>query len=321
MFEYKKFKSDIFNTNSQNFEDRALTIFAFQYEENPIYHTYCKFLGKNPKNVQSLDEIPFLPISFFKSQKVQTGNRQVEKVFKSSGTTSMTRSEHHVTDVSFYHQVATQIFEAQYGSLRDYFILALLPSYQEQGDSSLISMVDHFIAQSRSGGYFLQNTDELIRELESDQKKILIGVSYALLDLAENHQIQPKNVILMETGGMKGRRKEMIRRELHQAIKAGIEVSEIHSEYGMTELTSQAYGRNGLFQPPPWMKIMIRDTNDPFSYLNSQKTGGINIIDLANVDSCAFLETMDLGQITENGQFEVLGRFDNSDIRGCNLLV
>lgn len=324
MINPENFKSQIFSLQSNQFNDYCLGVFAYQYQHNPVYQDYCKQLGKNPTNVYSIESIPFLPIEFFKTQKVVTETWEAEKIFKSSGTTLQTRSQHFVKDVNFYHQVCQHIFEGFYGSLGDYEILALLPSYQQQGDSSLISMVDFFMSKAApESSYFLYNHNELIQHIQepTTYRRLIIGVSYALLDLLEKHQTQDQNLIIMETGGMKGRRREMIRPELHQIFKKGFGVNQIHSEYGMSELTSQGYSVNGIFRLPSWSRILIRDTNDPFSYLGENKTGGINIIDLANIHSCAFLETKDLGKLHKNGTFEVLGRFDNSDIRGCNLLI
>lgn len=324
MINPENFKSEIFFIQSNQFETQCLLVFNYQYEQNTIYQQYCEHIGKHPGNVNRITDIPFLPIEFFKSRKVVTGSWVEEKIFKSSGTTQQTRSLHFVKDLEFYHNIARHTFEQFYGKLADYEILALLPSYQEQGDSSLISMVDHFMSLSRpESQYFLGNHTELINQLsvDSSAKKLVMGVSFALLDLLDNSTSIPGKPIVMETGGMKGRRREMIREELHDQLKSGFEVPNIHSEYGMTELTSQAYSVDGIFQLPEWCKILIRDINDPLSYLDNEKTGGINIIDLGNIHSCAFIETKDLGKTHKNGTFEVLGRFDNSDIRGCNLLV
>lgn len=312
----ENFQRQLFSINEDSFEDSSLAVFDFQYRTCEPYHQYCKSLGKNPTNVRSTHEIPFLPIDFFKQFEIKSGDWKTEKVYKSSGTTSTQRSTHHIADVSFYHTVCKKIFEQFFDALHEFQLLALLPSYQEQGDSSLISMVDSFITQTSEGsGYYLQKN--INNMLTSDAKKILIGVSYALLDLPRSSSC---NTTIIETGGMKGRRKEMIREELHEQIQKNLNPISIWSEYGMTELQSQAYGRNGEFQFPTWAKTLIREVNDPFTYLDGSKTGGINIIDLANVQSCAFIETKDLGRV-KNGFFEVLGRFDNSDIRGCNLLV
>lgn len=323
MFDPENFKSEIFFTANENFTKKALALFEYQWENNEIYQSFCVNIGKNPKNVTSLSEIPFLPIELFKTQQVKTGSWDSEKIFLSSGTTGMERSKHHVRSVRFYHSVAQNVFESAYGNLGDFTILALLPSYLEQGQSSLISMVDHFIQNSKTGSGFVLDNDDLIDRLDTASgKKLIIGVSYALLDLAES-PLRPdlSDAIIMETGGMKGRRKEMIREELHTQLKKAFKVPSIHSEYGMTELFSQAYGENGLFLFPQWCKCLLRDINDPLSYVECGKTGGINVIDLANIDTCAFIETKDLGKMRENNFFEVLGRLDNADIRGCNLLI
>ena len=312
------FKKNLFYINEETFEDSSLELFDFQYHENPIYQLYCKSLGRNPKNVKSIYDIPFLPIEFFKTHVVKSGNLPVSKVFKSSGTTGSSRSHHHITDIEFYHSLCKTIIEERLGALKDYILIALLPSYLEQGDSSLISMVDSFFTYTQPGsGYFLgEEMDEI---LKSREKKILIGVSYALSDLVIKEPA--KNTIIIETGGMKGRRKEITREELHLLLHQNLSVKDIWSEYGMTELHSQAYGLSGQFGFPKWAKALVREINDPFTYEQPCKTGGINIIDLANVDSCAFIETKDLGRLGESKHFEVLGRFDNSEIRGCNLMV
>ena len=323
MFDYENFKSKIFSIQPENFQINALEVFAYQYFHNPTYQIYCQHLGKSPDNVHSLQDIPFLPIEFFKTHQVMTGQWEPEKVFMSSGTTGMQRSEHHVRDLSFYHQIAQVIFESHYGPLPSIEIMALLPSYLEQGDSSLISMVDHFMRHSHpSSAYYLGDHSSLLQAINSsDRKKLLIGVSYALLDVTDKTGLSADNLIIMETGGMKGRRKEMIRTELHEVLMKNFSASHIHSEYGMTELTSQAYAVEGQFAFPPWARALIRDINDPFTFLPAGRTGGLNIVDLANINSCSFLETKDLGLESKTGHFEVLGRFDNSDLRGCNLLV
>ncbi len=317
----ESFKESIFTINAENFEPFCLDVFNYQYMECSVYHSYSNLLGKNPTNVSSIEEIPFLPIEFFKNHSVKSGHWKEEKIFQSSGTTNTGRSRHFVKDLNFYWHLSKKIFESWFGPIENIQIMALLPSYLEMGDSSLISMVDHFLTESDpKSGYSLDSFEELILKLdEKDTKKVLFGVSYALLDLSEKFQKPLKNVQIIETGGMKGRRKEITRKELHQNLRISFEIDEIHSEYGMTELMSQAYGKNGQFQFPNWSKVLIRDINDPFSYVEDGKTGGINIIDLANIDSCSFIETKDLGRKHFRG-FEVLGRFDNSDVRGCNLM-
>ena len=321
--------NDIFTIASKKeFEKIALKVFRFQFDNNLVYHKFCTLLNKNKENVKSLIEIPFLPIQFFKSHKVLSSSETIQATFTSSGTTGMTTSKHLVTDISLYEKSYRNGFSEFYGNIEGYCILALLPSYLEREGSSLIHMVDDLIESSNhpDSGFYLNNYTELISKLveldDSGQNVILIGVTYALLDLIEIHQFQLKNTIIMETGGMKGKRKEMIREELHKILCEGFGVPVIHSEYGMTELLSQAYSLgNGVFECPNWMQILIRDTEDALSYVKEGKTGGINVIDLANINSCSFIATQDLGKKNPNYSFEVLGRFDNSDIRGCNLMV
>lgn len=317
----ESFKETIFKINEKSFESYSLEVFKYQYANCPLYQDYCNLLGKNPNSVGRLHQIPFLPIEFFKTHIVKSGDWNEEKVFRSSGTTKTGRSEHYVKDPEFYHCVSQKIFENYFGELNSMQISALLPSYEEMGDSSLIDMVDYFISISGSNSGYLSGVEsELFSTLPSGRsQKLLIGVSYALLDYAEKHPTSLEMVRIIETGGMKGRRREITRAELHQRLKKAFHVDQIFSEYGMTELLSQAYSQNGLFQFPKWAKVLIRDINDPFSYLGDEKTGGINVIDLANIDSCSFIETKDLGKST-NDSFEVLGRFDNSDVRGCNLM-
>ncbi len=322
MIDPKRFKSDLISINEETFEKFAIEIFNFQWNQNQIYREYCNLLNIGPKDVNSLETIPFLPISFFKTQEIKTGTWQTEKIFKSSGTTG-DRSHHHVKDESLYHFNAEAIFNTLLDKLNKYKILALLPSYIQQGDSSLISMVDYFISKtSTSGGFYLDNYKDLKDKLDTDEPKILFGVSYALLDFIEKAGpfSNLQNLMVIETGGMKGRREEITRQELHHLIKKGFGITSVYSEYGMTELFSQAYGKNGFFSFPKWAKVMIRDINDPFNYVEKGQTGSINIIDLANIHTISFVETEDLGRIVQNSQFEVMGRMDNSDIRGCNLL-
>jgi hypothetical protein len=321
--------NDIFTISSKKeFEKIALKVFRIQFDNNLVYQEFCKLLKKNKENVKSLIEIPFLPIQFFKSHDVLSSSKPIQTTFTSSGTTGMTTSKHLVTDVSLYEESYRNAFSEFYGNIEDYCVLALLPSYLVREGSSLIHMVDDLIQSSnhKDSGFYLNNYEELIAKLleleSSGQNVILIGVTYALLDLIEIHQFQLKNTIIMETGGMKGKRKEMIREELHEILCKGFGVPVIHSEYGMTELLSQAYSLgNGIFECPNWMQILIRETEDALSYVKEGKTGGINVIDLANINSCSFIATQDLGKKYRNHSFEVLGRFDNSDIRGCNLMV
>ena len=311
-----------------DFEKKALEIFKFQFENNLVYRSFCDLLCKHPSEIKDLKDIPFLPIDFFKSHEIKISSKKTSKIFTSSGTTGSNLSKHYVTDLDLYEKSFINCFKVFYGDINDYTILGLLPSYLERNNSSLVYMVNKMIEQSKfpESRFYLDEIDELketILNLEKEKRKtILIGVSYALLDLIEYHKFNLKHTIVMETGGMKGKRKELIKSELHKLLKNGFGVNNIHSEYGMTELLSQAYSKkNGLFSTPPWMKILIRDTEDPQSILPLAKTGGINIIDLANINSCPFIATMDLGKLHEDGQFEVLGRFDQSDIRGCNLMV
>lgn len=320
---------DIFSIqNNKEFIKTALKVFRFQYENNLVYRRFCDFLNMDINQVKTLEQIPFLPIQFFKSERVLSNENPIEITFTSSGTTGSQTSSHFVTDVSMYEQSYLQGFSQFYGNIENYVVLALLPSYLEREGSSLIYMVEDLIRKSNhsESGFYLHNYEELTKKLieldHSGQNVILIGVTYALLDLVEKQPFNLKNTIIMETGGMKGKRKEMIREELHTILQKGFGVNAIHSEYGMTELLSQAYSLgNGIFDCPPFMKILIRDTEDALTFVENQKTGGINVIDLANINSCSFIATQDLGKKYDNGSFEVLGRFDNSDIRGCNLMV
>lgn len=313
---------------AHEFNDAALWIFNYQAENNKVYKEYLFHLGVNVSTIKRVEDIPFLPIDFFKSHKVITGEQKPLKTFYSSGTTGSDRSKHLITDISVYETSFTKSFEKHYGQIEDHCILALLPTYLDNESSSLVYMVDHLIKKSNhpDSGFYLDNMDDLagkLKKLSSENKHVLLlGVSYALIDLAEQFPMDLSNVIIMETGGMKGKRKELTKKELHAYLSSRFQVKSIHSEYGMTELLSQAYSKeNGQFTTPPWMKILIRDTYDPFNYLEEGKSGGINVIDLANINSCSFIETKDLGKIHTNGKFEILGRFDFSDIRGCNLLV
>lgn len=320
---------DIFTISSQKqFEKIALKVFRFQYENNLVYQEFCDFLNTDVQKVKSLEQIPFLPIQFFKSHNVVSSTDAIQDVFTSSGTSGMITSKHLVTDTSLYEQSYRTAFSQFYGNIEDYVVLALLPSYLERSGSSLIYMVKDLIERSNNehSGFYLNNYDELIAKLvaldNAGENVILIGVTYALLDLVEKQKFQLKNTLIMETGGMKGKRKEMIREELHEILCYGFGVQNIHSEYGMTELLSQAYSLgNGIFECPSWMQILIRDTEDALKYVENGKTGGINVIDLANINSCSFIATQDLGKKYPNNSFEVLGRYDNSDIRGCNLMV
>ena len=321
--------TDIFTISTKKqFEKIALQVFRFQYENNLIYKEFVDYLKIEVSKIKMVKQIPFLPIQFFKTAKVVSNNNPIQKTFTSSGTTGLQTSTHFVTDIELYKESYRKSFSQFYGTIEDYVILALLPSYLEREGSSLIYMVEDLIKKTNhpESGFYLHNHEELITKLirldAEGQNVILIGVTYALLDLIESRKFQLKNTLIMETGGMKGKRKEMIREEVHEKLCQGFGVTAIHSEYGMTELLSQAYSLgNGLFECPAWMQVMIRDTEDALSYVDDGKTGGINVIDLANINSCSFIATQDLGKKNPNNSFEVLGRFDNSDIRGCNLMV
>jgi len=319
----------IFNIKTkQNFIDTTFDIFNYQYNNNDIYKQYVQLIGCNPKNITHVSDIPFLPIEFFKQKKIISGQNHEKAIFLSSGTTGMVQSKHYVTDLDIYIESFIKSFNIFYGKPENFIILALLPNYLEREGSSLVYMVNELINRSNSShsGFYLHNYNELLNKIKglkgSKKKLLLMGVSYALLDLPVVDPSVFENIIIMETGGMKGKRKEMTKKELHKALQEKFKVLNIHSEYGMTELLSQAYSQGkGVFETPPWMKVLIRDTYDPFDTLHSGRSGGINVIDLANINSCSFIETKDIGKLYENNQFEVLGRFDNSDIRGCNLLI
>jgi phenylacetate-coenzyme A ligase PaaK-like adenylate-forming protein len=321
------FKKKLFSLTQNNFEQTALAAFYFQAENNPIYAEYLSYLNVDPHKVQQLRHIPFMPIEFFKTRYISSLSAEPELIFTSSGTTGAQTSRHALYDGLFYRQVARHIFRNFYGDVSTYCVLALLPAYLEREGSSLVYMVNDFIEQAQSGsGFYLNNTGELtqqLKHLHNRQVKILlIGVTFALLDLAEQIAPDLSEVIVMETGGMKGRRKEMTRAEVHAILTEAFGCSTIHSEYGMTEMLSQCYAQSeGVFQSPPWVKILLREVNDPFNMDVSLRSGGINVIDLANIETCCFIETKDIGLSRGEGKFEVLGRFDNSDIRGCNLLV
>ena len=322
-------KQQIFSiTDSLNFAQAALQTFHYQAQNCAVYSDFISGLNIAPEMVTNISQIPFLPIEFFKNHEVISSNAEPQVTFTSSGTTGMITSRHLVTDISWYEQSFRQAFQLFYGDIKQYCVLALLPAYLERAGSSLVYMADDLIKQSGhpdSGFYLYNHADlhqQLLRQQQAGTPTLLIGVTFALLDFAEQHAINYPELIIMETGGMKGRRKEMIREELHNILCQGFGVGQIHSEYGMTELLSQAYSKGeGIFNCPPWMRIQARDTNDPATPVGYGKTGGINIIDLANMNSCSFLATQDLGKVYEDGSFEVLGRFDNSDIRGCNLLI
>lgn len=320
-------KQEIFSIqNSAEFEECALKVFDHQSKNNSVYKAYIEHLKIRPESVRKLAQIPFLPIQFFKTHTILSGDLPIEKTFSSSGTTGPQTSQHHVVDLSYYTESLQHSFFDFYGEISDYTIFALLPSYLERSGSSLIDMVEFWIEKSGKGGFYLYDHQQLYQDLLANEQQgkpaILIGVSFALLDFVENYSLNLKHTIVMETGGMKGRKKEITREELHSILKKGLGVNEIHSEYGMTELLSQAYSKgNSRFETPRWMKVLLRDTEDPLTILSDQKTGAINVIDLANYHSCSFIATDDLGKIHADGSFEVLGRFDQSEVRGCNLMV
>ena len=314
--------------NHSEFKKQCLDIYNFQYENNMVYQNYCNMICENPTDVNEINKIPFLPISFFKTKKILSTDN-FEKVFYSSGTTTNSRSKHFISSLKLYQKSFINNFKLNYSDITQYTILALLPNYYDNKDSSLIYMIEKLIklSKSKESGFFLDDYVNLSRKLieldtKKERKTILIGVPYALLDMIDFNQFQLQNTIIMETGGMKGRRKEMVRTELHQKLKRGFGVSKIHSEYGMTELLSQAYSKgDGIFKTPSWMKVIIRDINDAQNLDFNKKSGAINIIDLANYNSCSFIATDDMGKHVNDDEFELIGRVDNSDIRGCNLLV
>ena len=321
--------SRIFEVNSEaEFSSLALEIFQLQYHKTPVYQEFCDYLKVAPVTVRQIEDIPFLPIELFKYKRILPQDLDSEISFSSSGTTTHQVSKHYVADIDLYRRSFRSAFKRFYGEVESYCILALLPSYLERNDSSLVFMVDDLISRSKNphSGFYLNDYEalaELLIELNAHNTPVvLFGVSFALLDMAQQFPMSLHNTIVIETGGMKGRRKEIIRAELHKELISAWGLRNVHSEYGMTELLSQAYARNdGIFECPPWMRVLIRDTEDPLRYLESGKTGGINVIDLANIHSCSFLATQDLGKMHNTDGFEVLGRFDHSDVRGCNLMV
>jgi hypothetical protein len=326
---YKSFIALLPTLNAANAEVIALRLFQYQAVNNPVYAQYLHHLKIDIPAISKINDIPFMPISFFKNHEIKTGDWAVDKYFSSSGTTGSLTSTHYVADLNFYLAHAEACFTRFFGPLTEYHFLALMPSYLERGNSSLIAMMDFFIKRSQSefSGFYLYEHDKLIADIkrlqkDSSRKIILWGVSFALLDLAEGHRPDLSGCMVFETGGMKGRRAEITRNQLHEQLKAGFNVDMIFSEYGMTELLSQAYTRGGdLFYPSPSMKIVIRDILDPFEKGLVERVGGINVIDFANIHSIAFIETEDSGKVYQDGLFEVLGRLDNTDVRGCNLLV
>jgi|TARA_B110000908_G_scaffold43977_1_gene53479 phenylacetate-coenzyme A ligase PaaK-like adenylate-forming protein len=329
LFLQNDMQNDIFNIqNEQDFSEVALAVFKHQFQNNRVYRSFCDLINVHPSDVLKVTDIPFLPIQFFKSRKVVASKDETQQVFTSSGTTGSITSKHFVTDINLYKESYRKGFCHFYGNIEEYTVLALLPNYLERKGSSLVYMVDEFITKSNNveSGFYLDNLEELTQKLialdKKGQKVLLIGVSFALLDLIEKQQFNLKNTTIMETGGMKGRRKELVREELHAILRGGFGVTEIHSEYGMTELLSQGYSKGkGVFKTPPWMQVLTRDTEDALTINPLVKNGGINVIDLANYNSCSFIATQDLGKVHKDGTFEIIGRFDNSDIRGCNLMV
>lgn len=326
----QQFKQNIFDIDDSNFDEKALEIFEYQASKNEVYKQYLAYLKIEPSQITQIVDIPFLPIEFFKTHKVISGNVIPKVVFESSGTTGRSTSKHYVADLEFYNKICAHTFTASYGELTDYTFFALLPSYSERNNSSLVYMVSHFISQSSdsTSGFYLYNYEEMAKLIrlklrnQNESKIILFGVTFALLELALNFGTALSGINIIETGGMKGRGKEMVREEVHQILIQNLSVNCVGSEYGMTEMLSQAYAKtDGIYSPPNWLKIVLRNTSDPFEKGQQIVRGGINIIDLANIDSCAFIETKDLGQKNTGNSFEILGRFDNSDLRGCNLLV
>ncbi len=327
MLNAKSLLNSLKNINQHTFDSHALAIFKWQATHNFVYNSYLNNLGVVSAEITCINDIPFLPISFFKTHSIKSNDWLAQKVFESSGTSGDLTSKHSIQNLDFYHSHAANLFTKAFGAIQDLHILALLPSYLERDSSSLVSMVQHFIGRTSSefSGFYLHNLQELANvlvKLKKQQKKVvLVGVTFALLDLAEQFSLNLSHVTLIETGGMKGRREEITRENIYKILNEKLNFKSIYSEYGMTELLSQAYGKNAKFTLPYSMKIFIREVSDPFSFAANGKIGGINVIDLANVHTCSFIETQDLGRINKDGTFEVLGRFDNSDLRGCNLLV
>lgn len=327
-------RNEIFNVDSASFEALALEIFSFQYGENPVYQQFCKMLKISPGDVRTTENIPFLPIQFFKNKSIKSTRFEPALLFESSGTTGSVNSRHYVKDAGIYEESFLTAFTMFYGDISNYSIMGLLPSYQERGNSSLVYMVNELIRRSDSAqsGFYLNEDERLYKNIMKNEKlgkkTLLIGVTYALLDFTAKYPAKLRHTIVMETGGMKGRGKELTREEVHGLLKQRLGVNEVHSEYGMTELLSQAYSsRNGRFDTPPWMKVFVRAEDDPFDVNSAQSTqknfisGAINVIDLANLYSCAFIATDDVARLYPDGSFEVLGRMDNSDIRGCGLMI
>ncbi len=323
-----KFEKDIFSVTEANFEAMALEVFCFQHHHNAVYRQWCDALQVRKEAVTTLHQIPFLPIELFRHHQVVCGEVEANTIcFTSSSTTSQTPSRHYVRDINVYERSFLKAFEKVYGPVEQTVVLALLPGYLERKGSSLVYMFQHLISKGAVGsGFYLHNQEDLIEVLQAlkakGQKTLLIGVSYALMDLAEKGVVPGPQCVVMETGGMKGKRKELLKSELHGYLKVRFQAKEIHSEYGMTELLSQAYSTGDeWFDAPPWMKFLIRETDDPLCYKTDGRTGGVNVIDLANINSCSFIATQDLGRLHSGERLELMGRFDESDIRGCNLLL
>lgn len=322
----KALQERILEVNDGNFEATALQVFAYQYQALPIYRQFCTLLNRTPENVKSLVDIPFLPVEFFKNHTVLAEGKNAAIVFESSGTTGSVTSRHYVADLNVYEQSFVKAFELFYGPVSDYVILSLLPSYLERGNSSLVYMARKMMELTGrpESGFFLNEWEKLKETLEHlkarKQKTLLLGVTFALLDFAEFTSIHFPELIIMETGGMKGRREELTRFEVHERLTKAFGVAKIHSEYGMTELLSQGYSKgDGIFATPPWMRIILRDVSDPLA--TAKQNGAVNVIDLANLHSCSFIATSDLGKLNTDGMFEISGRMDNAEIRGCNLMV
>ena len=313
----------------EDFKNLCLEVFRFQYKQNLVYQQWVDLLGIQINAVQTIESIPFLPIEFFKNFQVISSPLNAQTIkFTSSATTSQIPASHYVNNIDFYQESFKRTFSLFYGDINDYCVLALLPNYLQRGGSSLVYMCTHLIKASGHplSGFFLDDVDGLTMSIEqlkqNKQKVILIGVTYALMDLADLGVTLNDNFIVMETGGMKGTRKELPKPELHAYLKNAFKINNIHSEYGMTELLSQAYSTgNGLFKSPPWLKFLVREVNDPLTIRLDGKTGGINVIDLANLHSCSFIATKDLGRVNENNELELMGRYDQSDVRGCNLML
>lgn len=320
----------ILHMDPSGFEALALEVFNYQAQHNELYRAFVKALGIVPSKIQKIEEIPFLPIEFFKSHKVLCRGLEPALVFESSRTTGQQASRHYVVDPAWYARVSQRIFEQFYGSLQNYHILALLPSYLERQNSSLVWMVQHFIEQSESpySGFYLYNYEQLLaaidrlRHLNDGRTPLLLGVTFALLEFAQLYEIDLSGFVVMETGGMKGRGEELLRETVHELLCQRFGLHLIHSEYGMTELLSQAYSPGeGIFQAPAWMRVLLREVNDPLCIDNTQRSGVVNIIDLANIDTCAFIATQDMGSLLPDGRFRITGRMDTADQRGCNLLL